>query len=185
MDAVFARVGWSPAEVARWGVGIGPGSFSGSRVALAIVKGVAVATGAEVVGVTSLDALAWGVDEVRLTVSVVAAGRTEAFVQATRAGSIVRPPVHLPLSDVASWVARLEPSDEGVLVLGEGAKGIDWSALGARCVLSNEAPHDRPRASSVGRLAMVRDPDDADALEPLYVMPPKITVPAALSSRPR
>jgi hypothetical protein len=40
-------------------------------------------------------------------------------------------------------------------------------------------PNDLPRASAIGRLALRREPDDADALEPLYVRAPDITMPKA------
>ena len=42
-----------------FGVAIGPGSFSGTRVGLATIKGMALALGKPVAGISSLDILAW------------------------------------------------------------------------------------------------------------------------------
>jgi hypothetical protein len=64
-----------------------------------------------------------------------------------------------------------------VAVAGEAAADLDWSPLGDRVDLATAPPHDLPRASAVARIARARPADDADALEPVYVRPPEITMP--------
>jgi tRNA threonylcarbamoyladenosine biosynthesis protein TsaB len=188
VNALFERAGWPPASVTRWGVGVGPGSFTGCRIGVATVKGIAIATGAELVGVTSLDALAFGLHGDDLVVSVVPGGKAELYVQATRGERIVLAPTHVRIADLPARIAALEP-DAGVVVAGEGAATVDWSALAGRRVgLRVEAPHDAPRATVIARMALSRTPEDADALEPLYVRPPEITVskgPKPMLSAPR
>jgi tRNA threonylcarbamoyladenosine biosynthesis protein TsaB len=187
VSALFDRHGWQPRDVVRWAVGLGPGSFTGVRIAVATAKGVALATGAELVGVTSLDALIHGLGggtDPRVIVAVLPAGKSEVFVQVTRAGRVLAPPFHVAIAAVAGVVgealAKIEgAADAGVVVAGEAARGIDWSPLGPAVSLELDTPYDLPRASAVGRLAMHRAPDDADALEPVYVRPPEITLPKA------
>jgi tRNA threonylcarbamoyladenosine biosynthesis protein TsaB len=176
VTAAFDGAGWSPAQVGRWAVGIGPGSFTGCRIALATAKGIVLVTGAEIVGVTSLDAVAYGLDERGLLVSVVPGGKGELFLQARRDGRLVLPPCHLRVDQVAMKVASLA-ADSPVVVAGEAAAEVNWTALGARVSLVVAAPHDLPRASAIARLALGRPAEDADVLEPLYVRAPDITVP--------
>lgn len=67
-------------DVHGFGVAIGPGSFSGIRVGLATVKGIALALGKPVVGVSSLEILAWqGLGEGEVGASVIDARRGEVF----------------------------------------------------------------------------------------------------------
>ena len=182
VSALFDRVGWCAADVARWGVGIGPGSFTGVRIAVATAKGIALATRAELVGVTSLDALAEGLGTGgELVVSTVSAGKGELYVQARRGANVVLAPTHLPIARVAVAVAesRSRSGSGSVVVVGEAASAVDWSPLGSGVVLQIAAPHDLPRASAVGRMAASRAAEDADALEPFYVRPPEITMPKA------
>jgi tRNA threonylcarbamoyladenosine biosynthesis protein TsaB len=188
VSALFDRLGWRPADVARWGVGIGPGSFTGARIGLATAKGIVLATGAELVGVTSLDALAHALegehreaeaadgDSGSAVASVIAAGKGELFVQVRRGRRLVLAPTHLRIADVAARVAEAT-AGAPILIAGEASREVDWTVLGGRARLLAEPPHDLPRASAVGRIAAGRDADDADALEPAYVRPPEITMP--------
>jgi tRNA threonylcarbamoyladenosine biosynthesis protein TsaB len=176
VSALFASAGWAPADVARWGVGIGPGSFTGCRIGVATVKGIALATGAEIVGVTSLDALAFGLDGDELVVSLVGGGKGELFLQAKRRGEIVVAPSHWRIADIAARLAALEPVGR-VVVAGEAAAEVDWAPLAGRVSLVATPPHDAPRAAVIVRIALTATPGDADTLEPLYVRPPEITVP--------
>lgn len=176
VSALFARMGWTARDVPRWGVGVGPGSFTGIRIAVATAKGIALATGAELVGVTSLDALAAGLAG-PVVASLVGAGKGELFVQARRGDVLVLEPIHLRTGDVAARLAEVAGPDR-LVVAGEAAAEVDWSALGDRATLVARPPHNLPHASSVGRLALGRAAGDADALEPVYVRPPDITMPA-------
>jgi len=58
IDALLREAGVTIKDLAAIAVGIGPGSFTGLRIALSYAKGVALATGCGVVGIPSLDALA-------------------------------------------------------------------------------------------------------------------------------
>jgi tRNA threonylcarbamoyladenosine biosynthesis protein TsaB len=176
MDAVFRREGWKPAEVARWAVGIGPGSFTGTRIALATAKGIAIATGAEIVGVTSLDAVAEGVGAPgEIVASILGAGKGEVFVQAVRkGGDVLIEPGHVVLGEVTATIASL-PAGR-VWIVGEGARGAWSERAPGRLEFLLEAPHDLPRAAAIGRIAMQRQADSADLLEPLYVRPPDLVM---------
>ena len=74
IDALLAEQGVARGELACIVVGRGPGSFTGVRIAMATAKGVASALGVGLVGVSSLDAVAWNaqVAGVRGPLAVVA-----------------------------------------------------------------------------------------------------------------
>ena len=74
IDALLAEQGVARGELACIVVGRGPGSFTGVRIAMATAQGVASALGVGLVGVSSLDAVAWNaqVAGVRGPLAVVA-----------------------------------------------------------------------------------------------------------------
>jgi tRNA threonylcarbamoyladenosine biosynthesis protein TsaB len=185
IDDAFARAGWKPRDVTKWAVDVGPGSFTGVRIGVATVKGIALATGAETCAVTSLDALASAVHAPQGTAvaCVLFAMKGEAFVQVTHAEAVLLAPCNLKLADVARAIASTACAR--VVIVGDGAKLVDFSSLPFPWELSDAPPHDLPRAEHVARVAMRRAPTAPDRVEPLYVRAPDITTPKASSDRRR
>ena len=77
VDALLRQAGAHTGDVGGLAVGIGPGSFTGVRVGLATARGLALALGVRVAGVSTLEALAAGAPG---AIPVVDARRREVFV---------------------------------------------------------------------------------------------------------
>ncbi|MEQ8434640.1 MAG: tRNA (adenosine(37)-N6)-threonylcarbamoyltransferase complex dimerization subunit type 1 TsaB [Oceanicaulis sp.] len=58
VERLLSEAGIKPGDLKRIGVNVGPGGFAGTRVAVAFARGLALATGAQALGVGALDALA-------------------------------------------------------------------------------------------------------------------------------
>jgi len=58
IDRLLADAGWRPRDIDLVAVSVGPGSFTGLRIGLAAAKGFVMASGAEIIGVSTLDAFA-------------------------------------------------------------------------------------------------------------------------------
>jgi len=162
-------------------VGIGPGSFTGTRIAVATMKGIAVATGTPLRGVNSYAALAMdaGTIDERPIAIAIDARKGEVYVGAVRVveGDVVTlvDPAHLPPDRVFAYLAPV--IEEVFLPAGDGVHLVaELSALRRRRV-----ELEVPRASAIAALAAarhIRNPiDEVDVLEPLYVRPPDVTIP--------
>jgi len=153
VDALLRQAGARTADVEALAVGIGPGSFTGVRIGLATARGLALALGVPVAGVSTLDALAAGAPG---AVPVVDARRHEVFV--LQGEPRVVAPAELDLSP-------------GTTCVGNGAVRYRslFEAAGAEVPADDDERH-LPRARFHAMLA--GDFGPAEAVEPLYLRIP-------------
>jgi len=153
VDDLLRQAGAHTADVEGLAVGIGPGSFTGIRVGLATARGLALALGVPVAGVSTLDALSAGAPG---AVPVVDARRREVFV--LQGEPRVVAPAELDLSP-------------GTTCVGSGAVRYRSliEAAGAEVPADGDERH-VPRARFHAMLA--RDFGPAEAVEPLYLRIP-------------
>jgi tRNA threonylcarbamoyladenosine biosynthesis protein TsaB len=81
VSELLERAGLRIAAVELFGVCVGPGGFTGLRVGLAAVKGLAAATGLPVAGVTSLEAAAMAANGATTACAMVGAYKGEVYWQ--------------------------------------------------------------------------------------------------------
>jgi tRNA threonylcarbamoyladenosine biosynthesis protein TsaB len=154
--------GIRPAELECVAVGTGPGSFTGLRIGLAAVRGLALSLGVPAAGVCTLDALSTGADG---ALPVIDAQRREVF---TLVGGEPRalPPAELELVP-------------GTVCVGDGAvryRSILESAGAAIPPDSSELHLPRARFHAL----LAEDYGPAERVEPIYVRAPDAKVrPAA------
>lgn len=165
-------------EMSVIAVDIGPGLFTGLRVGIAAAKAMAHALRVPMIGISSLDLLAWPVRHTtREIVAVVDARRGEVFHARYRPtpGGVQRiagPEVSTP----TELRAELQASDTEFLLVGDGAlrHADHWDDMVRVEVAEQYLAH--PNAASLVQLAHARaireDFVQPWQLEPLYLRQP-------------
>jgi len=175
IQRILGDCGCKPGQIGGLAVTRGPGTFTGLRIGLSTVKGLAAATQVPVVGVGSLEALAVPFLFVTTPVVVVIdARRGEVYHAHYRCDSGLPRPLGPVQVGSPEALAALLPDD--AILVGSGAVLYRevFQSRSARIRLADPTRH-LIRASSVGVLAMERlrrqDVDGLDLLIPEYVRP--------------
>jgi tRNA threonylcarbamoyladenosine biosynthesis protein TsaB len=187
-------------DVDLFAVGSGPGSFTGLRIGIATVQGLAFVRGRRMVGVPALEALAHlaslDVPAGALVAAWMDAHRREVFAAVYRVMDapaftperlveVEGPTVGEPVATLARWAAELTASP--AVFVGDGAAmyADDIArAVPSACVL-------RPPllAGAIGRLAIARarraETIDPAGVHPLYVRRPDAEIARARAAAQR
>lgn len=164
--SALAKAGVSIGDLGRVGVVVGPGGFTGVRVALSFARGLGVGTGIPVVGVTSLAALAAPFWSAGLVASVIDARRGQVYAGLyDQGGEILIAPF---VSEPKTVLERLAEKVSGgsLRVIGSGA-----GLLGATPSEWTMSPEEEIDAKAVARLAAAA-PLTEGPPAPLYLRPP-------------
>ncbi len=178
IDRLCRSAGWPPASIEQVYVSIGPGSFTGLRVAVTTARHLSLAVGARLVGVESLAVIA---DNARLAATppdrlavILDAKRKQVFAASFERRRGEYAAVEAPaLVEPAAWLTGLP---RPLAVTGEGI-GYHQAAVDAAGVEVLEESLRLPRAESVHqlgwRLACAGRFAARDALVPLYIRRPE------------
>lgn len=185
---VLSRAGLSLDQIEALAVGVGPGSFTGLRVGLSYAKGLALACGRPLLGISTLDSMAVCAVEQRaaplggLLCPLLDARRGQAYaaLYRVRADGLDKQTVDLLVAP-GELIANVI---EEVTFVGENVAAYDESLtgpIGGPARIVDLARFDS-RAAWLAAMAAARvakdDFDSTTTLQPLYVRPPQVPLPA-------
>ena len=177
MAQAFEHTGQTPSDLDLIAVSAGPGSYTGLRIGMSLAKGLALSTGAAVVAVPTLQALAMTSGVEGPVAAVLPSRRGEVYAAVVDGDEVVVPAAALAVDAVADWLP------DAVAAL--GGPGID-RLVDVRPDLLRVAL--RPSAVAVARLgerlAEAGHADDGAAIEPLYLKPVATSQPRAILPPP-
>lgn len=173
IERVVSQIDGEFTSLDRVAVSVGPGSFTGLRVALAAGRAIGVAAEIPVVGVNTLSAFAapyLGVDSGDHIASVIDARHSHVYVQMIRKdGKLVLAPQITPIGDVVAAIGSLK-----VRMVGSAASLLAEAMRGKGFEADAEPDIAGPDIDWIARLGAIANPDHAPPA-PLYLRPPDAT----------
>ncbi len=185
IEEVQAEADFAFDDLDAFAVTVGPGTFTGLRVGMATARGLALASAKPLIGVTTLEAIAWPAraeaNEGTAIAAVFDARRNEIYLQCfARDGSALTEPGLVSLGALAAHVP-----DRELLCVGTGAGLLhDHSEkAGRESALSTASP--LPDARVVAEIAATREPEPGKLPGPLYLRAPDAKLPKAPLGAPQ
>ena len=182
VQAVLADAGVAVDGLDRIAVTVGPGAFTGLRIALAAARGFALAAGLPIIGLTTFDAVAHALPEDerrgRRVLVAIDSRRAEPFLQLFDGDlAPLGEPVLLEPAAVPGWLAAKAPG--GPLLVAGDAAAMLAPVLAGRPDTAYAAGPGLPDAAVVAELGARRT--GGLPAQPLYLRAPDVTLPKAKS----
>lgn len=166
--------GYSLSEMEGYAVTVGPGSFTGLRIGLSVIKGLCSVTKRPVAGVSTLDALAYDIPYPAFNIiAMVDARKGEVYTASYRSeeGGVHK----TSGEEVLRPEEVLDGIDEKTIFIGSGSttyRELIMERAGGKALFLHPSRNEI-RASTVARLALERfeagDTDDLSTLVPFYI----------------
>jgi tRNA threonylcarbamoyladenosine biosynthesis protein TsaB len=171
VEEVMSRAGLTFSHIDRLAVTVGPGTFTGTRIGVAAARALALSSGKEVVGASSLAVMAEAALRELLPppgtdlAVAVDARRGQAYVQLFAASALEpkSPPLLLSIEEAGRIGAG------PLIVVGSAAEAVATAASGRR--MAARLPDLLPDAAALARMAFEL-PASQGPLVPLYLRPP-------------
>jgi tRNA threonylcarbamoyladenosine biosynthesis protein TsaB len=170
---ILGQAGAEPAALTGLAVALGPGSFTGLRVGLALAKGLALSRSIPLVGIPTLDVTVYPIRQLRATLfATLEAGRGRICVAPyrwrrgrwRREGELT----------ITTWAALAEEAEDGAVFCGEiDAYGLETLEGRRANTIIVPAAHRLRRAGYLAELGWRRlkrgERDDPATLQPIYL----------------
>lgn len=174
INTVIALSGVAVSDLDGYAVTQGPGSFTGMRIGISVVKGLSTASDKPIVGVSTLDVLAFqSTFDTYLICSILDARRGEVYFSRYRIEEdILKKEIDEQVSPPGEAVDGI---NEACLFIGNGAELYRDVIVDKLGKLAHFAPvfQNTIRASNVGYLSIARfeknDTDDTVTFAPKYI----------------
>lgn len=183
IESLLAESAVTINDVELFGVCVGPGSFTGLRVGMSAMKGLAAATGKPIIGVTSLEAAASLARPCDVVCALVNAHKSEVYSQLFSIDD-EGVPVALNAPLVSTLVKALERTEGQHKVVFAGTEALDYgerSGIERGRVMEHTS---QSLAVEVGRLSYLKfargEFGTAESLRACYVRPAEAEVKLSL-----
>lgn len=163
-------------EINGIAVSIGPGSFTGLRIGLCVAKGLCYACSLPLLGIPTLDAMAFPLKEIPyLICPVLESKKDEIYDVVFRGGDNLHRVMDYKCEDIQSLLVRLSPLNKKIIFLGDGIKkyrDIIKEKIG-KDALFIDSQFNLPMAASIAFLGLNKlkkgEEDDISKLSPFYL----------------
>ncbi len=163
-------------EIDGIAVSTGPGSFTGLRIGLSVAKGLCYARSLPLLGIPTLDAMAFSLREIPyLICPVLESKKDEIYDVVFRGGDSLHRVMDYKCEDIKSLLARLFLLKEKIIFLGDGIKKYQDNIKEkiGKDALFIDSQLNLPVSSNIAFLGLKKlkegEEDDISTLSPFYL----------------